>query len=125
MSSIILGTKSSVSFLKVINLLIIELRASELRTRKLRSSNSSLINCIPILPANGAKISIVSLDFLICLSIGNALMVLILCNLSASLTSKTLTSLLIAMNSFLKFSACFVSNELSSKLVSFVTPSTS
>ena len=47
---------------------MIELRPSGFSTRKARSSNSSRIHCMPIRPARGAKISIVSRAFCACFS---------------------------------------------------------
>ena len=54
----------------------------------------------------------------------SAFSVRILCTRSASLTSSTRTSWLIASMNLRKFSACFVSSDCSSSLESFVTPLT-
>ena len=57
------------------------------------------------------------------LSLTNSI-VLILCNLSASLTNKTLMSFEVAKINFLKFSALELDDALFSSADIFVTPST-
>ena len=69
--------------------------------------------------------SMVSRAFCACFSERIALMVRILCNRSDSLTRITRRSFDIAMNSLRKFSACLVWEDVSCRLVSLVTPSTS
>ena len=100
-----------------------EFLASGFNTLKAKSSSSSRIHCIPIRPARGANMSMVSRALLICFSGRICLIVRILCSLSPSLTSKTLKSCDIASNNFRKFSACFACTEDNSKFVNFVTPS--
>ena len=123
-SSVIFGITSPDSFCSVKNRRMIELRASGLSTRKARSSNSSRIQCIPIRPASGAKMSMVSRAFLACFSCGICRIVRILCRRSASFTKITRMSLDMAIKSLRKFSACLLSRFDSSRLVSLVTPST-
>ena len=82
------------------------------------------MDCIPIRPAKGAKISIVSRAFSICLAGDIAFMVRILCRRSASFTKITRTSWAIAIKSLRMFSASLVSLDVSCICVSFVTPST-
>lgn len=125
MSAVILWTTSPVSRWSVMKRRMIELRASGFRTRKARSSSSSRIHCIPMRPASGAKISIVSRAFWACFSGRIDLMVRMLCRRSASFTRITRRSFDIAMKSLRKFSACLDWAEDSSRLVSFVTPFTS
>ena len=103
----------------------IDVRPSGLRTRKAKSSSSSRMDCIPMRPARGAKISIVSRAFCACFSGVMARIVLMLCRRSASLTNITRISLAIAIKSLRVFSASFVAVEPSCILVRFVTPSTS
>ena len=67
----------------------------------------------------------VSLEIYICLSCGKEESVRILCSLSANFSSITRTSLAVAMNIFLRLSACCSSFELKLMRDSFVTPSTS
>ncbi len=69
--------------------------------------------------------SIVSRAFWACFSGFMLRIVRMLCSRSASLTSVTRRSRDVAMNSLRKFSAWRVSVEVSWRLVSFVTPSTS
>jgi len=121
MSAVILWITSPVSFCSVMKRRMIEDRASGLRTLNDRSSSSSRIHCMPIRPASGAKMSIVSRAFCACLSAGSDLIVRMLC----SRTRITLRSFDIAMNSLRKFSDCFEAVEFSCRLVSLVTPSTS
>ena len=75
------------------------------------SSNSHLIVLIPKRCASGAYISKVSFEILTCFSLGIAFNVLILCRRSANFTKITRTSLAMAINSFLWFSACCSSLE--------------
>ena len=125
MSAVIFWITSPVSRWSVMKRRMIELRASGLRTRKARSSSSSRIHCMPMRPASGAKMSIVSRAFCACFSARIDLIVRMLWSRSASFTRITRRSFDIAMKSLRKFSACFDSSEESWRLVSFVTPSTS
>ena len=84
----------------------ISLRGSGFNTEKDKSSSSSRIRFIPMRSANGAYISIGSFALLNLFSeSGTEFKVLMLCNLSANLTSSTLISLDVAKINFLKFSA--------------------
>ena len=115
----------SLSFLFKDSLSTIKFRASGFSSLKDKSSNSSLIRFIPIRSAKGAYISIVSFAFLTLFSeLGTEFSVLILCNLSAILTSNTLISLEVASINFLKFSALEFFLALSSSAEILVTPST-
>ena len=125
MSPVIRCNTSPLSFCSVIKRRMMLARASGFSTRKARSSSSSRIHCIPMRPASGAKISIVSRAFCCCLSTRMDLIVRMLCSRSDSFTRMTRKSFDIAINSLRKFSACLVSVEFSCRLVSFVTPSTS
>ena len=116
---------SSLFFFITSNLFVIRFLASGFSILKDKSSSSSRILFIPILSARGAYISIVSLDILIfLLSSVTDCKVLMLCNLSASFTKRTLISFEVASISFLKFSALEFSFALSSSAEIFVTPST-
>ena len=116
---------SSLLFLINFSLSNIKSRAGLFKTEKERSSNSSLILFMPIRSAKGAYISIVSFAFLTILSLSfTKLIVLILCSLSANLTSNTRISFEVAKINFLKFSAFELFETLSSSAEIFVTPST-
>ena len=107
------------------SLFLINSLASKFNTWNERSSNSSLILFIPILSAKGAYISIVSFALRTCLSLFvTNLIVLMLCNLSASFTKRTLISFDVAKISFLKFSAFEFDIAWFSNSEILVTPST-
>ncbi len=91
---------------------------------KALSSSSFLISIIPTLKANGAYISNVSCDFIICLCLGIKSIVLMLCTLSHNLTNITLTSLAMAKAIFWKLFALVSALFCIFIFPSLLTPST-
>ena len=126
-STAMVGMVISASVVRNSSLLIMLWRISPFSTAKALSSSSCWMRVRPMRSARGAKISIVSRAMRCCLS--GFLMkdsVRILWVRSASLTSNTRTSSLIAIRSLRKFSACaLLGDDWIAMRLSFVTPSTS